>query len=167
MARPSVRFVRRWLAAAERAEAALLRLAVLCLLVLAVGQALLLTDARSWLNYTYRLEGLAYDPEDVLGALYLSRADEPVHTVTVAVVSRPSAPGVRLLLNGYAVADLAEPVAVIQVHPGDRLELDGSADAAPVRVRVVDVSPGLASPREGAEVEVRGDRRLLAEVRAR
>lgn len=151
----------RWLAAAERVENVLLRIAVICLLLLVVGQTLLSTDARTLLSYVYRLEGVAYDPREVVepkavGALYLSREGEPVRTVTLVLVSGPAAPEVRLLVNGYAVADFGHPTVAIQVHPGDRLEIDARASARPVRVRVVDVADDLDAPREGQEIEAAG-----------
>lgn len=171
MVRPRSRDVHRWLSTAERVEQWLLRAAILCLLVLVVGQVLLTTDARTLMSYVYRLEGVAYDPRalvepEAVGALYLGPAGEPVRTVTLVLVNRPAAPGLRLLLNGYAVADFSHPTVTVVVHPGDELTLDGRADPESARVRVVDAAD-LAAPPEGAEFEVRGDVRSLGEVRAR
>lgn len=158
----------RWPAAAERAERLLLRAAVLFLLALVVGQVLLATDARTLISYVYRLEGVAYDPRalgepEAVGALYLGPAGEPVRTVTLALVDRPAAPGLRVLLNGYAVADFSRPSVTVVVYPGDELALDGRAEPEAVRVRVVDAAE-LVAPAEGIEVEVRGDLRSLGRV---
>lgn len=162
----------RWLALAERVEAALLRAAVVGLLLLLVGQGLLATDARSWLSYVYRLEGIAYDPlamvkPEAVGALYLSPEPDPVPTLTLLVVDRPSAAGLRLLVNGHPVADFAHPQMTVPVRDGDRLDLDGRGVRGSLRVRVVDAAPGVRWPPEGLEVAVRGDVRPLGRVDVR
>lgn len=171
MVRPRLRSPRDAWTLAERVEQLLLRAAVVCLLLLVVGQVLLATDARTLISYVYRLEGVAYDPEELVepqavGALYLGPAGEPVRTVTLVLVDRPTAPGVRLLLNGYAVADFSQPSVTVVVYPGDELVLDGRGEPAPVRVRVVD-SSDLVAPAEGTELVVRGDRVSLGRVRTR
>lgn len=157
---------------AQRVEGFLLRVLILVLLLLVVGQSLLSYDGmRALFSYVDVLEGAAYDPEsaygDAVGATFLSEWDARVLTVSVLLISMPSAPDAHLLVNGFAVADFEQPHLTIEVHDGDRLEIDGRAAAEDLRFRVVDVSPELAEPVEGHEIVVQGDRKPLGVVRLR
>jgi len=155
---------------AQRIEAFLLRVLILVLLLVVTAQGMLSYEAlRPWLSYVDRLEGRAYDPEDLygdaVGATFLSGEGERVLTVSLMVVSAPSAPDVHLLINGFPVARFIDPQVTIEVHEGDRLELDGRGTAEVVRVRVVDAAPAVTEPAQGREIILHGDRKVLGTVR--
>ncbi|HEX6989756.1 MAG TPA: hypothetical protein VF282_09860 [Bacillota bacterium] len=157
---------------AQRVEGFLLRALILVLLLLVIGQGLLSFESlRPLLSYVDRLEGRSYDPAelygDAVGATFLSGEASPVLTVSVMVVSAPSAPDVHLLVNGFPVARFEEPRVTIEVNEGDRLELDGRGTAEVFRFRVVDAAPQLATPEQGREIILYGDRKLIGSARLR
>src|SRR5690606_14521365 len=157
---------------AQRVEAFLLRVLILVLLLLVVGQGLLSYESlRPLFSYVDRLEGQTYDPRDLygdaVGAVFLSGEGRAVLTVSLMVVSAPAAPDVHLLVNDFPVARCTDSRVTIEVNEGDRLELDGRGTAEPVRVRVVDTVPELAAPPQGGEVILHGDRKLIGVVRLR
>lgn len=157
---------------AQRVEAFLLRVLILVLLLLVVGQGLLSYESlRPLFSYVDRLEGQTYDPRDLygdaVGATFLSGEGHTVLTVSLMVVSAPAAPDVHLLVNGFPVARFADPRVTIEVNAGDRLELDARGTADVVRIRVIDTVPELAEPPQGREIILHGDRKAVGTVRLR
>lgn len=86
-------------------------------------------------------------------------------TLRVTSVTRRSAPGVRLLVDGKPAGDFANGSVTVGVKPGQVLSIDGSRMNEPLTFRVVEVA-GLASPTLGASVTTRGDRQNLGVARA-
>lgn len=139
-----------------RLETWLLRLTIISLLLLVVAQGAAYDNATGlYFGYGHWLEGLeaAGDGNDPTAAAFLSPAGAEVLTVSIMLVNRPGAPQARLAINGVTAALFEEPHVTIEVRPGDELWLhDDSQEDEPLVFRVVDVTPGLRSPREGTQV---------------
>jgi hypothetical protein len=85
-------------------------------------------------------------------------------TVTVFLVTRPSAPAVKLLVGGRPAGDFARGTVTARVEPGQTVAVDATAVAEKLTFRVIG-SKGLASPALGAEVTTEGSRQSLGMVR--
>ena len=158
---------------AQRVESCLLRALIVVLLLMLLGQSLLqLESMRPLLSYVHRLEGAGYEPglfagPEAVGATYLVPTSVDPHTLSIALLSEPSRPDVNLLIDGFAVADFAAGKVTIEVHEGDRLEVDARGVPQELRFRIVDASPTLNEPQEGQEITVQNERKLLAIVDVR
>lgn len=156
---------------ADRIERMLMRCVILGLVALALSQGL-------QLNRFTRLAALEGVPVHEVTDWSRSPASEGDQatargratsagalTLKVVSVTRRSAPGVRLLVDGKPAGDFAAGSVSVAVKPGQVLSVDGSEAAEPLTFRVVEVA-GLASPELGTAVTTRGDRQNLGVARA-
>lgn len=85
--------------------------------------------------------------------------------VTVTLLGRPAAPGVRLLVGGQPAAEFTAGQVTVQVWPGQALAVDARAVADPLTFRVVAVR-GLSAPALGSQVVTRGNVQVIGLARA-
>lgn len=154
---------------AERLERWLARGVAVSILALVGVQALMTNDpARGYLSAVERLEGRRID-------VAAAPDGDPLRAVTAAVgrdagrvvihlINRESAPRAFVRVNGTPLASFGQPRVEVSVRPGDFLEIDGSADPAPLLFRVTAVDRRLLSPELGREVMTRGDVQPLGRV---
>ncbi len=90
----------------------------------------------------------------------------PTGQVTVMLMSRRSAPGVKLLVDGLPVAEFSRGAASVKVLPGQQLAVDGRAEPTTLTFRVVATSD-LQEPALGTQVITFGDLRPLGTARTR
>ncbi len=160
---------------ADRVERLLMQLVILGLVGLVVVQTLQISSHfRRLANRVEALEGipwnqvLAWQSEgdktwDTGGPIVPAASSTQAHSVSIMLVSRPSAPNAWLLVDGQPVAAFGRATAVVEVAPGQRIDIDGSAYSQPLTFRVVG-APGLAQPVLGQEVTTRADRKSLGTV---
>ncbi len=124
------------------------RLVILALAVFLVGELAGGAAFRSWVGMEGRhLAGAAVALEKGF-----SQAKAATGTVTIMLVSRPSSPRAKLLVNGKVEENFATSFLTITVHPNDLLELDGTAEPGILRFRVVKTSLNVLQPALGTEV---------------
>lgn len=118
----------------ERLAALGLALA-LCLLLCVQGGLYRgnLQPAGTWLGARY----------DDVAEPVAARLDEPCALLTWELVECSRMEQAKILLNGREVADFTEASVVLAVRDGDKLELDVTAYARPVRVRLANCSQGV------------------------
>lgn len=93
-------------------------------------------------------------------------AASPPGRLTVALISQPSAPRVRILVNGKQVGDFGDGSVTVHVTPGQELALDASDHPGAATFRVVEVQ-GLVTPALGTEWTARQEVTSLGIVRSR
>ncbi|MDF2628687.1 MAG: hypothetical protein K0R39_2518 [Symbiobacteriaceae bacterium] len=86
------------------------------------------------------------------------------HSLTVLLETTRSAPKVKLLVGGRAVATFATGQVSAQVKAGELIAIDASSDDRELTFRVVK-SEGLTSPALNAEVTTQGDQKSLGVAR--
>ncbi|BDG60495.1 hypothetical protein [Caldinitratiruptor microaerophilus] len=84
--------------------------------------------------------------------------------ITVTLISQPSAPGARLLVDGRAAGDFRRGALTTRVRAGQRVEVDGRAVQASLTFRVTMVE-GLDEPQLGEQITTDGDLAVLAVAR--
>lgn len=153
---------------ADRVERLLMQLVVLGLVLLVLVQAFQLNRFTRLLL----LEGVTAG--EVAAWSRPAAAEERVQTASsmaapmrlrVVSVTRRTAPGARLLVDGQPAGHFGTGSVAIDVRPGQVLVVDGAGYREPLIFRVVEVS-GLADPALGAQVTTRGDQQRLGVVRA-
>lgn len=146
---------------AKTVERWLLRAAVFGILLLVTVQALLKDDpARGYLTYIERLEGTRLEEPLAIPATATPRT----YVIVIHLVSREQAERARVLVNGVAAGDFAQPRLQMSVRAGDVIELDGSAYQETLRFRVTATSRDLVRPALGREIATKGDVRSLGAV---
>lgn len=181
---------------ADWVERLLLQLVILGLVALVLAQMLLAAPAlRRWLTLADRLEGVdwaslappaaasarpapaaaAPPPAAPAGAPPAAAAPEaarpagaqpPAGRVTLMLISRRSAPEVRVLVDGRPAGDFRGGQVTVQVRHGQQIAVDGRGVAAPLTFRVV-ATHGLQAPALGTQLTTAGDQRSLEAARAR
>jgi hypothetical protein len=86
------------------------------------------------------------------------------HRLTVLLETTRSAPKVKLLVGGRAVADFATGKVTAEVKAGELVDVDATDDERELTFRVV-ASDGLSAPVLGHEVTTRGERKALGVAR--
>lgn len=84
--------------------------------------------------------------------------------IIVTLISQPSAPGARLLVDGRAAGDFRQGAVTARVRAGQRVEVDGRAVQASLTFRVTMVE-GLDEPQLGEQITTDGDLAVLAVAR--
>lgn len=160
----------------DRVERLLSQLVVLGLVALVLVQTLHTnTHLRRMLSFVDRMEGVDWAtvlerPRAVQSPPTPEQAALAVATpqvatgITVVLVTRRSAPEVKLLVNGRPAGDFANGSVSSRVSPGSSVAIDGRAIAEPLRFRVV-AAPGLSEPSWGREVVTEGNLKPLGTAR--
>lgn len=158
------RYQRQHRSFADKVERVLLQLVVLGLVALVLVQSLQLNRFNNWV---LALEGVPVgEVTEWTRTMERSKATTvggslaSELTVTLASVSRPAAPEVKLLADGRTVGNFAKGELTVTVRPGQELVLDGTGIRQDLTFRVVRTS-GLQSPALGRNITVRGDRQSL------
>jgi len=147
-------------------EGVLLRVALIALVILVLGQTVFGTDITSvFMSYADRLPFDVLDPQrpvvrDVFGTGAAEKA-----LITFQLVSHPSAAGLKLLKDGVYAGQFDDGQLTLTVSPGQVLELDGTGVQEVYVVRVVMVVGTVAYPPEGKEFVVNDDRIVVGRVR--
>ncbi|HHV62199.1 MAG TPA: hypothetical protein GXX51_06130 [Firmicutes bacterium] len=145
-----------------------LRASILALFLLILSQAVLTSDGtRFFLCRVERFEGspikleriarnqgqrLARDQgQDVSQPAALHEA---TGWITLRCIDQKTPEAVKVLVNGRAVTDFDYGDAVIMVHHGDLVEIDGSSNPQPLYFEVAETSPNVAKPARGTEVYI-------------
>lgn len=153
-----------------RAEALLVRVVVLGILVLTAAQ---LASGLDPIEREFQLSKLLEEPA-VDAAVQQSPGGGPASeresldvpaaeplalehqgsdgVITLRLVDFFSAAGIKILVNGVVKADFLRQTVSIPVRKGDQLALDVRNFQPGIRVEVFDVSPGIAAPAEGAVI---------------
>jgi hypothetical protein len=160
---------------ADRVERLLGQLVVLGLVALVLVQTLHTNvHLRRMLSFVDRLEGVdwaavtapgAGDPAPYQPSAVAVARPQAQAGVTVVLLTRRSAPEVKLLVGGKTVGDFRSGSVTAPVQPGSDLAIDGRAAPEPLRFRVV-AAPGLQEPASGTEVVTDGSLARLGTARA-
>lgn len=138
-------------------ERVLVRLAVLGLIALVVGQAVIADPAGRWL-WTF-VDPLEAAPE----AVPVTSAPAPLD-LTLGIEGGEAAPGVAVLVNGRPAAVFAGPSVTVRVSPGDEVAVDARCCRRDLWVRVLDAGPGLVRPAVGLRIRPGGGIAALGRV---
>ncbi len=124
------------------------RLVLLLLAVYLVGELVGGTGFKPWAA----VEGSHLEAAATALENSFHQAKVRTGTVTIMLVSQPSSPRAKLLVNGKVEENFATSFLTITVHPNDLLELDGTAEPGILRFRVVKASLNVVQPALGTEV---------------
>lgn len=147
-------------------EKPLFYLAVMCLIVLFLSQALLLKEtARHYLSWVDRLEGdpiylqtpvAGGDPVTVIDHSPVANpvAVQREHRIILVRMLVPAKSGeVFVLVNGGRAGDLGQGELSLTVYEGDYLEIDARRLNEAGRFVISISEPGVVSPRDGLLLE--------------
>ncbi len=138
-------------------EKLLVRLAVVGLIGLVVGQAVVADPGGRWL-WTF------VDPLDARpDPLPVTARPAPLF-LTMALEGQEAAPGVAVLVNGRRVAAFTGGSVTVRVSPGDEVAIDARCCRQDLGVRVTGVSPGLGRPVVGLRIRPGGGIAALGRV---
>lgn len=163
---------------ARRLEGFLFRVVVACLVVLAVSQSLMTSEAsRVFLSYTEQLEGLDYrrqapSPESPAAGPQPPGEKPPGEkeavlegrTITLILVNRPAAPEAAVLVNGRSVGRFDRDRLTLEVREGDFVQVDLTTYREIVGIRVIQVGERVLYPKVGTEVYASGVVKSLGPV---
>lgn len=138
-------------------EKALVRIAVLGLIALVVGQAVRADPGDRWL-WTFA------DPLEARPDLLPATARPAPLVLTLALEGGEAAPEVAVLVNGRRAAAFSGPSVTVRVSPGDELAVDARCCRRDLRVRVAEASPGLTRPAVGLRIRPGGGIAALGRV---
>jgi len=172
-----MRLKRRWLWGwdrffqwAEKTEKVLFRLVLAVMVLLMVGQVLDTEDPLEKVISLTRPDGdpvyhrwkLLPVPDAERVSIQgegsgdsLDKLEADLATVTLQLENFSSLAKAKVRVNGRDEADFLEKQVSVKVRPGDLLEVDGSFYNRAIRVKVLDTSPIIKSPREGGEYLIR------------
>lgn len=132
-----------------RFESYLVRLAILGLVVLVMGQAVMADPAGRWLmTFGEPLEGR---PEVVPATAAAGRS-----SVVLVLEGREAAPGVFVRVNGTPVAAFNRALVHLRVNPGDVVSIDARCCPQPHVVKVLATGPDIVRPFPGQRVRAIG-----------
>lgn len=184
-------FQKRHRGLSDRVERVLMQLVILGLAALALVQTLEMSPAvRRMANLTEGIDGVAVSDEKAWAAVWnqpavsassqtgttggnqasgqagsaVSNPAAGTYTVSVVLMTAPSAPDVSLLVAGRKVATFREVRVDVPVRPGQLLEIDATGHAGALSFRVVKTG-GLTTPEPGLQVEAHGNRISLGVAR--
>ncbi|HEY3314685.1 MAG TPA: hypothetical protein VGL40_05305 [Bacillota bacterium] len=160
----------------QRVEGSLLRVTIALCVLLVVAQTFLARDeARRYLSYVDRLEGVSLDvalaDEGVAGAVgarsSVAKPSLQGPWLVLRLEGRNSADSAVVLVNGQPVARFSRAEVTIPVKDGDLLEIDGASYRSELRFRVSRASSGVTEPVIGTEVICRRDIALMGRVKTK
>lgn len=138
-------------------ERVLVRLAVLGLVALVVGQAVVADPGGRWLM-TFA------DPLEARSDLVPVTAASAPLALTLALEGAEAAPGVAVLVNGRRAAAFTGPTVTVRVNPGDEVAVDARCCRSDLGVRVSRAGPGLVRPTVGLRIRPGGGIAALGRV---
>ncbi len=147
-------------------EGVLLRVALIGLILLILGQTVLGQDLTMvFMSYADRLSFNPLEPQRPVVKDVFGPTEKRQAVLAFQLVSHPSAPGLVLLVNGVPSGEFIDDRVTITVHEGDELVLDGSALDGTYTVRVTLVGGNVSFPPEGEEFSIEGDELVIGTVR--
>lgn len=124
------------------------------------------TNIRYYLSKVEQLEGVSIFasgeiPEDIKKPLHENVLSEQRYSLTLKILDMVEGTELKILLNGEKAAFLAEERLVLNVQPGDLIEVSGFVPGSePAAVVIVDAN-GLKSPARGDTIHTFGDYDLV------
>ncbi len=156
----------------QRVEGLLLRATIAACVLLVLAQAFLTRDqARRYLSYVDRLEGvsLAVVTEETAKTTDAGRDEAQRQPqgpwVTIRLEGRSSAGAALVLVNGEAVARFRQATVTVCVDDGDLIEIDGADYRTELRFKVVAASPEMMEPVSGLQIVCRRDIAIVGRVK--
>ena len=137
----------------SRIEKILLRVAIGCILLIAIVQGLMTADPlRFYLSWSERRDGQSVQIPVTAGLL-----TEPVEEAVIVLSQARLAieaekfsalPHAKILVNGQEKYNFSDKKVIFDINAGDTVKIDSTAYNFPISYKIVEVSDNLAFPEQ-------------------